>query len=83
MWGWLGGLVSFVLGLLGFKRNVTPAPSQEAVQAKQAGADETALAVETKSDATVTAARQASDASVAASVKQPDSVRLPDPDSRD
>lgn len=46
-------IIGFILKLFGFKRNVTPAPSAEAVQAKQAGSDETALAVETTSNAEI------------------------------
>jgi hypothetical protein len=77
---WLWSLLAWLAGKI---FGGTPAPSAEAVQAKQAGEAEQAVSTDEKALANVQAAREASDASIKASIADPSSLRLPDPDSRD
>jgi hypothetical protein len=74
----LGAIVSFVLGL--FKPKT---PDAAIATAKDDGAARQALADTEAADAHVTEAVQAAHAVELHSVAQPDSLRAPDPDSRD
>lgn len=76
----IGALISWVLGFI-FKK---PAPlTQEAQQAAKAAVAETQLATETTANAQIATAIEAQRQSDARIAADPDSVRSPDPDSRD
>lgn len=74
----LGAIGDFIVKIIGaFKPDPAIAPSQ------QAGAAQQALNEAENSNAIVAKARAASDAADAAGVRDPASLRAPDPDSRD
>ncbi len=79
--------MSWILGILKWLLSLwlkTPLqPSQEAVQAKEAGAATETVVADEKALTDVQTARVASDTSIRKSTSDPSSLRMPDPDSRD
>lgn len=74
------GLITLLLGIF---RMIFPAKSAAVTEGEQLGATQEGLKNVEAGEQAVVDARTASDKSLLASAADPDSVRAPDPDSRD